>query len=115
MSTQKTHRTIKRWGSWRILGYWCSFHIFAAKESPFARFHANQGLVLLIAEAAYGIAVAILSAIFLAISLRLWLVINTILGILWIAFAVWAILGIVNAAQGEMKPLPIIGGIKILK
>ena len=73
------------------------------------------GLVLLIAEAAYGIAVAILSAIFLAISLRLWLVINTILGILWIAFAVWAILGIVNAAQGEMKPLPIIGGIKILK
>lgn len=105
----------KAMGILAYLGILVLVPIFAAKESPFARFHANQGLVLLIAEAAYGIAVAILSAIFLAISLRLWLVINTILGILWIAFAVWAILGIVNAAKGEMKPLPIIGGIKILK
>ena len=105
----------KAMGILAYLGILVLVPIFAAKESPFARFHANQGLVLLIAEAAYGIVVAILSAIFLAISLRLWLVINTILGILWIAFAVWAILGIVNAAKGEMKPLPIIGGIKILK
>lgn len=105
----------KAMGILAYLGILVLVPIFAAKESSFARFHANQGLVLLLAEVAYGIVVAILSAIFLAISLSLWLVINTILGILWIAFAVWAILGIVNAAKGEMKPLPIIGGITILK
>ena len=58
----------KAMGILAYLGILVLVPIFAAKESPFARFHANQGLVLLIAEAAYGIAVAILSAIFLAIS-----------------------------------------------
>lgn len=35
--------------------------------------------------------------------------------LLWIALLIFAIMGIVSAAKGEMKPLPIIGGIKIIK
>ncbi|MBQ9989390.1 MAG: zinc-ribbon domain-containing protein [Lachnospiraceae bacterium] len=88
--------------------------IFAAKESPFAQYHANQGLVLCLAAIAYSVAYSILSAIILAISWRLYFVIS-ILGLVGILFTVLAVLGIVNVCKGEMKPLPLIGGIKILK
>ncbi|HHX38257.1 MAG TPA: zinc-ribbon domain-containing protein [Clostridiaceae bacterium] len=88
--------------------------IFAAKESRFARFHANQGLVLAIAEVAYGIIYAILNSILLSISWRL-MFISTILSLVYIAFLVFAILGIVNAASGRAKELPLIGKLRILK
>lgn len=89
--------------------------LFAAQNSPFARYHANQGLVLFIAEVAYGILVSILTAVFWAISWTLGGIMSTLFSLLWLAFLVFLILGIMNAAKGEMKPLPIIGGIKILK
>lgn len=38
--------------------------ILAAKESPFARFHANQGLILFLCEIIFAVANMILSAIF---------------------------------------------------
>lgn len=88
--------------------------IFAAKNSKFARFHANQGLVLLLASIAYGIAYNIISAIILAISWRL-LFITTIIGLLSIVITIIAIIGIINAASGKAKELPIIGKIKLLK
>ena len=88
--------------------------IFAAKESKFARFHANQGLVLLICEAVYGVLYMILSALVLAISWRLYFVI-TILGFLSFAFVIFSILGLINAVKGEEKELPLIGKIRILK
>ena len=69
--------------------------ILAAKESPFARFHANQGLILFLCEIIFAVANMILSAIF--------------------AFLVLLILGIVNAAQGMAKELPLIGKFRILK
>lgn len=52
--------------------------IFAAKDSKFARFHANQGLVLMIAEVVYWIAVAIVTAIFMAINWWLGSIFSTI-------------------------------------
>ena len=88
--------------------------LFAAKESPFARYHTNQGLVLAIAAVAYGIVYGILSTIVLAISWRLYLVVS-ILGWVGVVFAVLSVIGIINAVNGRMKPQPIIGGIKILK
>ena len=88
--------------------------LFAAKDSPFARYHTNQGLVLAIAAVAYGIVYSILSTVVLAISLRLYLVVS-ILGWVGVVFAVLSVIGIINAVNGRMKPLPIIGGIKILK
>lgn len=88
--------------------------IFAAKNSKFARYHSNQGLVLLIACIIYSIAYSILSAILLAISWRLYFI-TSILGFVSIIFTVLAILGIVNACKGEKKPLPFLGKINILK
>lgn len=88
--------------------------IFAAKDSRFARFHANQGLVLLLANIVYNIATSIIGSILLSITWNLYFV-RRIFNVLNIAFAVFMIIGIVNAAGGKAKELPVIGGIKILK
>lgn len=88
--------------------------IFVAPNSKYARFHANQGLVLFILEVALGLVKAILSAVLGIISLQLSLIVN-VLDIVNIAFVVLAILGIVNAATGKAKELPFIGKFKILK
>lgn len=82
----------------------------AAGKTEFSKFHANQGIVLFIAELVLGIVAGVLSAIPF---------IGFIGGILSaavsVASLVFMIMGIVAAAQGEMKPLPLIGGIKIVK
>ena len=82
--------------------------IFGAKESKFARFHANQGLVLLIANAALSILGTILGLITWVLKLFL----------VWpfeVLCVVLCVLGIVAAAKGQCKELPIVGKIKILK
>ena len=93
--------------------------IFAAKESKFARFHANQGLVLCIVETAWWLINFIITAILIhTLSwstlwlLSLWGVIYWLVSV---GIFVFAIIGIVNAAQGSVKPLPIFGKYKLLK
>ena len=88
--------------------------MFAAKQSKFARYHSNQGLVLLIASILYGIAYSILSSIILAISWRLYFIVS-IIGLVSIVITILAIIGIINAATGKAKELPLIGKFKILK
>ncbi len=88
--------------------------IFAAPNSKYARFHANQGLVLFILEIALSVVKLILKSILCIISWRLALLVNVLL-VVDIAFFVLAILGVINAASGKARELPIIGGIKILK
>lgn len=95
--------------SWLVL-----IPIFAAPKSKFARFHANQGLVLAIVEIVWVIAQSILTGILIAISWRL-AFLASILSLVNIVFLVFAILGIVNAVSGKAKELPIIGKIRILK
>lgn len=89
--------------------------ILAAPKSAFARFHANQGLVLIITEIAYSVALEIVVSILRIISWNLGSLVRTILGFGWLAFLALVITGIINAVQGSMKELPIIGGFKILK
>ena len=79
---------------------WIIAYLAGDKEG--AKFHLNQALVLWIAS----IVLSILSYI------PLIGIIPAILGI--VVFIFW-IMGLVNAIKGEEKPLPIIGGIKILK
>lgn len=76
-----------------------------AKNSPFAKFHANQQLVLLLAAIAVNVVGGIIP--FLG-----WFI---ILPFGSIALIVLAIMGIISAAKGEMKKLPVIGGISIIK
>ena len=101
--------------------------IFGAKHSKFAQFHANQGLVLLICSVAYGIVnlilTVILGLIFPLNFYNSWIpshgpvygVITTILGLVSLVFVVLMILGIINAATGKAKELPVIGKIRLLK
>ncbi|MDR2686444.1 MAG: DUF4870 domain-containing protein [Oscillospiraceae bacterium] len=89
--------------------------IFAAKDSKFAKFHANQGLILAILTIAYGVVFGILMAVFSLISWRLGAIMSPILCLVFLVYPVFAILGIVSASRGEMKELPIIGKFKILK
>lgn len=88
--------------------------LFAAKESRFARYHTNQGLILAIVEVAYGIIYSILSGIILAISWRLYFLVS-IIGLVSIVFLVAIVIGIINAANGRAKELPVIGKFKLLK
>lgn len=81
--------------------------LLAAKDDAFARYHANQGLVLFIANIAAAIAGFILGFIPVIGVIVAW--------IIRIALFVLMILGIINALKGEMKPLPLIGGIEIIK
>ena len=74
----------------------------------------SAALVLCLAAIAYGIAYSILSAIILAISWRLYFI-TGILGIVSLVFIVPMVLGIINAANGRAKELPIIGKFRLLK
>jgi uncharacterized membrane protein len=79
--------------------------LLAAKDSAFAKFHANQGLVLLL----LGISISIVASVIPIIG---WFIIGPF-GTIFVI--VLAIIGIINALNGKAKPLPLIGGITILK
>ncbi|MDR0757283.1 MAG: hypothetical protein LBF85_05480 [Tannerella sp.] len=84
-----------------VLSYfWILFLIplLAAKESPFARFHANQGFILFIVNFVLMILLFIPFIGFVA------LIVN-------IGTFVLMIIGIINAAKGEKKELPLIGNL----
>lgn len=89
--------------------------ILAAKESKFARFHANQGLILLITGVAYSIFVQVIIKIVAFISYALAGIVGIALGLAWLLLLVLAIIGIINAVKGEFKQLPLIGQFQILK
>lgn len=76
-----------------------------AKNSPFAKFHANQQLLLLIGWAVINIVGGMIP--FLG-----WFIIVPFGNIFLL---ILMIMGIIHAAKGEMKALPLIGGIKIIK
>ena len=84
--------------------------LLAAKDSPFAKFHTNQGIVIFICECIVSMIVSVMSH-FPVVG-----VLFSILGGLCsLVLFVAVIMGIVYAAQGQAKELPVIGKIKILK
>ena len=72
-------------------------------------------LQLLLFSVAYSIVTGILTGIFTAISFGLGAAIGGLLSIGGIFFIVLMIMGIVNVCKGQMKPLPVIGNINIIK
>ncbi len=78
--------------------------LLAAPKSRFAMFHANQGLVLLLTSIAANLVLGLLPLI------GLLLVPLANLGLL-----VLFIMGILNTVNGWMKPLPLIGGLTLIK
>ena len=90
--------------------------IFAAKESPFARFHANQGLVLLVTGILVGMATSLVGMLFGLIHIDVLTVLwNIVSWLIRVAMFALMILGIVNAASGKAKELPLVGNFRILK
>ena len=84
--------------------------IFTAKESKFAMFHAEQGITLAIAATI----IMILAIIFGFIP-----VVGFVFGIIFwlvdLAIFVLAVIGIINAANGQAKELPLVGKIRLIK
>jgi uncharacterized membrane protein len=81
--------------------------LLAAKESPFAKYHCNQGIVLSIGEFAAGILLMIVWIVSMFIPLVGWC-----LGcVAWLAFLAavltLSIMGVINALNGKLKPLPL--------
>ena len=84
-----------------VLAYFISFlPLLVDSENEFGRFHANQGLLVLILS----IVASIVGSF-----------IPTLGWIGNILVLVLAIMGIINASKEEMKELPLIGSIKIIK
>lgn len=81
--------------------------LLAAPNSKYARFHANQGLVLFILDAIVSVVSGVSSFI---------PVVKAIVpGILSVLILVLLIMGVINAGSGKAKELPVIGKIRILK
>ena len=77
--------------------------LLAAKDSKFARFHTNQGLVLFLG--------GIIASVVAVIPVIGWI----IAPIAGLVITVLAVIGIINALNGKAKELPVIGKFKILK
>jgi len=92
-----------------ILAYFIFFLplVTDAKDSPFAKFHANQSLMVLLASIAVHVIMGILTAVTLGFASLLWLLAMLVVFVFWI-------MGLVNASKGEMKELPLIGEIHLL-
>ncbi len=99
--------------------------IFAAKDSKFARYHTKQGLLVILPSVAYSILTIIINAIVGAIfrpTTYFWYtaphpvasIVSIILALGSLVFIALMIVGIVNAAQGKYKELPVIGKLTYL-
>jgi uncharacterized membrane protein len=74
--------------------FWLPFVIEESRNNKFVMYHTQQSLVLVIAYAIAGVVAVITCGIGL---------------ILFVPILVFQIIGIVNAIQGEVKPLPLVG------
>lgn len=83
--------------------------LLAAPKSKFARYHANQGLVLFILEMIIGVVFGSLSWI-----PTIGIVFTILLSLCELLCLVLAVIGIVNAVQGQAKELPLIGKFKLI-
>jgi len=93
----------------------------AHKTSPFLKFHVNQGAIVCIGWYAWAIISIILSAVIKVSSYAtVWGVpyairsvtpgwLTAILLIINLGFCAFAVIGIINAANGKTKELPVVG------
>ena len=102
-----------------IIGYIFPFLFFIplvsedAKKSVFAKFHANQQLALLLFYV-----VGYIAGFVISIVLALTFYLAPLIILYWLAFTVFGIvliiMGIINASNGEMKELPLVGVFKLI-
>ncbi len=87
-----------------ILGYLIFFiPLLAAKDSPYAKFHANQGFLIFLGY--------ILCSVLWIIPILGWIAAP----ICYVVITVLAVMGLIHSLGGKAKRLPIIGKITIFK
>jgi uncharacterized membrane protein len=100
-----------------IIAYFIFFiPLLAAKDSPFARYHANQGFIFFVLALGINIVFRIITAVLFptllfGVGFGIIGIVTGISVVINLGLCVLGIFGIVNAAQGQMKPMPIIGGL----
>ena len=82
------------------------------KESRFLKFHTNQGAALTIAFIAAFILLTFISLVIPIVGMIITALLGPVIGIGWFVLCVF---GIVNALNGTLKPLPLIGGLRIIR
>lgn len=104
--------TNKIYGILSYIGFLFIIPLLAAKDSKFAKFHANQGLVVFLAQLILGAASGAICALLAAIHLgALAALVGPLISLISLAYSV---MGIVFSAQGKAKELPLIGKFHIL-
>lgn len=96
--------------------------LVATPNSKFARFHANQGLVLFVIEFLYGIVYSVIDGLLTKIfplssygfSIGYTLIILPF-ALAWVFLLVITIIGIVNACKGKAKDVPLFGKFRFFK
>lgn len=104
------------------LGILALIPYFLAKDSKFARYHSIQGMNFLIVWIAYAIIFKVSIFIKIVEYSNYWyetysspIFLMIILYVIGAGLTVLSIIGIINVCNGEVKELPIIGKIKIIK
>ncbi len=100
-------------GEDKVLGAICYIPIiglimyFVKKDDPFVFFHAKQGFVLSIVW----IVLWILNGIFIASFFLLggWVIISTIMSIIYIVIGIMVLIGFIKAIMGQQWKIPLIG------
>jgi uncharacterized membrane protein len=83
-----------------IVGLVAIIVLLAVRNNAFALYHAKQSVMIFLTSLALCVVVAVLMFV---------PVLGTIAPVVLLAVLVLAIMGVINAAKGEMKPLPLIG------
>lgn len=81
------------------------------EEKRFGAFHLRQALGLIIFAIGIFIGFTILTTIVAMISFSLLALFSLLSTLIWLGFLALLILGIVNAANGQFKEIPLIGGL----
>jgi uncharacterized membrane protein len=96
------------------LGPLCFVPLISAPGSPYAKYHANQGAVLFLLWITISIVLYVVSIIVAMLPGFLGFL-DAVFGLLYRAPLALLIFGMINAAACKCVPLPVIGGIRLLK
>ena len=86
----------------------------AHKTSDFVKHHTNQGIVIAIVSVVWGIVFSMISYALAFVPVIGWMF-TSIIGLTSLLILALIIIGILNAVNGKKAPLPVVGGINILK
>jgi uncharacterized membrane protein len=86
--------------------------LLTVKDSPYAKYHANQGFVLFLLELVVLIVVQIIDKVLELVGLS---TLDWVIGLVYLGPLGLFIFGVVNAAYGKCVPLPLVGGVKLVK